>query len=274
MDLNDYVRELTTHHQHREHYTIRRGKTWYGQQHATAVPALLDQLESASPSGAVAERDNNGYGSRPAARLEALDTLMRIDTEAARWVRWLGQDDPGDTAACIRLLGSLVPEQSKPTAAAIARDVRRWWTWSRIVSGWDSPAWRPDNTCPMCGERRTLRINLAAQAAFCVEDECRETWDASRIGLLAEHIRLESEQERAPVVAPVACQCRWPMSGQGRWGLCPVCGSSVCMNAEAVAEREQLRRVAAREAERLERLERIAREYAAARRRVPVRRGA
>lgn len=303
MDVVDYVRELTEIHTHREHFTIRKGKTWYGQHHTTIVPALLRQLITASPSGNVQERDNTGYGSRPTARLEALDTLMEIDAQAARWVRWLGHDDPGDllkvvrrippplgptcpeclhdscttirlgeyverrpipgsgTFACVRLLGGLHPNQDKRVQAELARDMRRWWTWARIVSGWDSPAWRPDNTCPMCGERRTLRINLAAQAAFCVHETCHETWDETRIGLLAEHIRQESDQERPPPAQPIPCQCRYPLQQQGRWGLCPICGSSVCLNAEAVAEREEQARARARDKARLEKLERIATDY-------------
>jgi len=305
MTIHDYVRELTAVHQHREHYTVRRSGTWYGQDHVTRVPALLVQLGAASPSSAVEERDNTGYGSRPAARLEASDTLARIDHEAARWVRTLGYDDPGDklvevrripashgptcptcrhsscatirlgdyverrpiprsgTARCIRLLAGLTPSLDPKTRTQLTADLRRWWTWARIISGWDSAAWRPDNTCPMCGERRSLRVNLAAEAAFCVADGCRETWDHSNIGLLADHIRQESEQERTPPPAPVPCHCRWPngLREQGRWGLCPTCGSPCCVNAEVVAEREEQRRRAARELERIERMERIARDY-------------
>jgi hypothetical protein len=263
MTIHDYVRELTTPHQHREHYTLRRSGTWYGQDHVTAVPALLVQLEAATPSGAVEERDNTGFGSRPAARLEAVDTLTRIDHEAAAWVRRLGHDDPGLTTRCVRFLGGLAADLDPKTRTQLTADLRRWWTWARIVSGWDSAAWRPDNTCPMCGERRSLRVNLAAEAAFCVADGCRETWDRSNIGLLADHIRAESETERTPPPAPVPCHCRWPggLREQGRWGLCPTCGSACCVNAEVVAEREEQRRRAARELERIERLERIAAEH-------------
>lgn len=282
LDLADMVRELTERHTHREHYAVRRSGTWYGEDHTTQVPALLAQLVVASPSGAVDERDNHGYGSRPTIRVDAIDTLSRIDDEAARWVRWLGHDDPGDkidpktgralpgsgTRRCVRLLGGLAPSLPAAVRTQLLRDVRRWWTWARIVSGWDSPAWRPDNTCPMCGERRSLRVNLAAQAAFCVHDQCRETWDATNIGLLADHIRTESEQERQPLPDPLPCQCRWPrgLAEQGRWGLCPRCGSPCCLNADAVAEREEQKRREAAERRRLEELERIAANYARARR--------
>lgn len=258
LELADMVRELTERHTHREHYTVRRGKTWYGEDHVTDVPSLLRQLDLADPSGQGEERNGGGYASRPAARIEALDTLLRIDQEAAHWVRRLGHDDPGSTAACIRLLHSLMASAPEATRRTVARHVRRWWTWARIATGWDSPAWRPDNTCPVCGERGTLRINLIAELALCSNDACGETWDSGTLGLLAEHIRLESEQERAPVVPDVVCHCRVPLQQQGRWGLCPRCGSSVCVNAEAVAEREAQLRDRARDLARLERLERIA----------------
>jgi hypothetical protein len=167
MDLVDYVRELTEPHQHREHFTIRRGHTWYGQDHTTRVPSLLVQLEYATPTGQGEERANTGYASRPAGRLEALATLTTIDLEVSAWVRDLGEDDPTSTAACLRLLSSLMPSADPVTRRHVLRDVRRWWTQARVVTGWDSPAWRPDNTCPMCGERGSLRVRWSDKAALC-----------------------------------------------------------------------------------------------------------
>ncbi|MGH4002205.1 MAG: hypothetical protein ACRDTJ_32590 [Pseudonocardiaceae bacterium] len=82
------------------------------------------------------------------------------------------------------------------TQHSIEHDVRRWWTQARIVSGWDSAAWRPANTCPACEQRGGLRVRLAAEAAVCIE--CRETWDRLTIGLLAEHIRTENFEDAQP----------------------------------------------------------------------------
>jgi hypothetical protein len=195
MDLVDYVRELTEPHQHREHFQVKRGRTWYGQDHVTRVPALLVQLGQAAPSSSGDERANSGYGSRPPSRLEALDTLTRIDLAAARWVKDLGEDDPADTVACVRLLGSLMPSAHQVTRQAVLRDVRRWWTQARVVTGIDSPAWKPDNTCPLCGVRGGIRIRLADRSGLCVE--CRETWTPETIALLADHIRAENHDETA-----------------------------------------------------------------------------
>jgi hypothetical protein len=82
MQLLDYVNELTRTHTHREHYSTKIGATTYGLDHVTAVPPLLHQLRYASPTGMGEERANLGFESRPAASLEALDTVTRIEHQA------------------------------------------------------------------------------------------------------------------------------------------------------------------------------------------------
>lgn len=202
LDLADYVRELTQTHQHREHYTVRRGAFWVGANHTTKVPALIHQLQYAAPSGQGDDRSGAGFGSRPAARIEALDCLQRIDRDAAWWVRRLGEDDPGDTIRVVQVLHGLRPRLAACDkrragccdAHELEHDVRRWWTQARIVTGWDSPAWRPDNTCPLCSVRGGLRVKLADQTGFCAE--CGETWTPETLGLLADHIRGENAEDQ------------------------------------------------------------------------------
>lgn len=202
LDIHDLIDELTRRHAHREPYAVRNGATLWTRTHVTPVPSLIDQLGMTAASS-TGESGAGGYASRPAAHLESVDTLIHIDREAARWIRELGEDDPGDTAACVRKLHGLHASATGCgrthagrgdccTAHAIEADVRRWWTQARIVTGWDSPAWRPDNTCPVCEKRGTLRVRLSAQSALCID--CRETWDASTIGLLADHIRHENHE--------------------------------------------------------------------------------
>jgi hypothetical protein len=176
--------------------------------HITHVPPLITQLDAGAPATAGAAHSTPA--SRPPASLDALDTLIHIDHEAAKWVRDLGHDDPGDTIACIRKLYGLAASAKhcgydKPTiedrvavccdAHRIERSMRRWWTQARIVSGWDQAAWAPNNTCPMCDERRTLRIRVDDRSALCTN--CRETWDQGTIGLLAEHVRAENGEDLA-----------------------------------------------------------------------------
>lgn len=196
----DMIRELTQTHRHSEPYTHEANGTTYTQRHHVTVPALLDQLQHATPLTGGDDRSGSGYGSRPVASLEALDTLVRIDLESARWLRDLGLDDPGDTKDCVRLAGSLLPQVTtctttppRPGGCCLPHDITRWWHQARIVSGWDVAAWKPNNTCPLCGKRGTLRIRPADHAALCVD--CRSTWDPNTISLLAEHIRAENHDQ-------------------------------------------------------------------------------
>jgi hypothetical protein len=191
-DIHDHIRQLTRPHTHNERYEHNTNGTTWTSQHTTLVPALIDQLADVTATSG-GEHGTGGYKSRPAAWLEPLDTLALIDHEAAKWVRKLGEDDPADTKAVLSKLHGLHASATGEQKRDIERDVRNWWTQARIISGWDSPAWRPDNTCPMCNERRALRIKLADHIGFCVE--CRATWEPTNIALLAEHIRAENRED-------------------------------------------------------------------------------
>lgn len=218
LDIHDMVEELTRTHTHRERYEVRQGLTLWSKDHVTLVPALILQLLEATPAGSRDESGSAGAKSKPAARIEAIDTIMLIDDEATRWLARLGVDDPNErldprtrlpipaprattgraTIAVINKLHGLRTSQDGDTQGRIDHDIRRWWHQARIITGWDSPSWRPNNTCPMCEQRRTLRINLVMQAALCVE--CREVWDTTTIGLLADHIRSENEDDATDTV--------------------------------------------------------------------------
>lgn len=205
--------ELTRPHRHRERYHVETGQTRWSKFHHTRVPSLLHQLQHADPGGEGAAR--GGYESRPAMRIEAYDGLTRIDLAAARWVKDLGEDDPDTTEACVRLLGALAAsadrcKRSKAkrhpasgrveccTWHAIEIDVRSWWQQARILTGWDSPAWRPDSTCPACGARQSLRIRLEDRTGLCVE--CREVFGPDEYQQLAEHVRVETEARSSATV--------------------------------------------------------------------------
>lgn len=209
IDIHGIVTQLTQWHTNRQPYTHETNGTTWAAHHITQVPPLIVQLAEAEPASQ-GGAGRTPPGSRPAARIESLDTLTLIDLAAARWVRDLGEDDPGDTIACIKKLYGLAASaqfcgKGKPTVEdrkvicctvhRIERDIRTWWTQARITSGWDTAAWAPNNTCPMCAERRTLRIRVDDQTAMCTG--CRETWDSGTIGLLAEHVRAENGDEVA-----------------------------------------------------------------------------
>lgn len=90
------------------------------------------------------------------------------------------------------------------TLDELVTDADRWRTWCRIMTGWETPAFRPHIPCPHCqaiaGERAGLRIridsatgtggiidNAGIRAAVCLS--CNRTWDADTVGLLAEQLR-------------------------------------------------------------------------------------
>lgn len=101
----DMVAELTRPHTHIEPYAGPVGPTICGRRHRTRVPALLHQLQHAQPSSTSSRA--SGYESR-VLWAEAQETWARIDVEAARWVRELGENDSGSMIACVRLLGGLL----------------------------------------------------------------------------------------------------------------------------------------------------------------------
>jgi hypothetical protein len=213
LDIHDYANDLTRTHTHRERYQVRQGLEVWTRDHITSVPALVLQLLEAQPASQGSDSGAPSYSSRPAARIEALDTIMLIDDAATRWLARLGADDPNErldprtglpvasqrattgaaTIAVINKLHGLHASQDVKTQRAIEADMRSWWHQARIVSGWDSAAWRPDNTCPVCEQRRSLRINLTSKTGLCVD--CRSLWTEDEIGLLADWIRLENAED-------------------------------------------------------------------------------
>ena len=195
-DLVDMVRELVDRHIHRERYERHdtNGTRKIGD-HVTTNPALLDQLEYAVQQAGTSEDGlRSGFMSKPAARLDVLDTLIRIDYEARDILVRLGGDANADTKTVIRRVHASVAGLDD---ADVNRAIKAWWTWCRVVTGWDLPSWSPDNTCPACGERGGLRIRLIERLGSCINDQCRAVWDEATIGLLADHIRSENDDEAA-----------------------------------------------------------------------------
>lgn len=246
LDLHQIVRELTEPTTHQARYDYDHNGTSYTANWPTTNPPLITQLWSSamSPSGQVEGPGGMAATSRPAANLDAIDAAADIDIQAARWVRDLGEDDPGDTIDCIRKLHALAASVHRCGAYASRRgrdcctwhaiesDARSWWVRARVLTGWDTPARKLAGTCPLCGERDSVRVRFTAKLATCTK--CHETWDEENIGMLAEHVRLEAEAERfAPPPAPDPCRCVWPQNEQfGRVMVCPDCGSRYCVKVQ------------------------------------------
>jgi hypothetical protein len=213
LDIHGHIRELTEQHSHREPYVLD-GET-RTLHHWTKVPALVHQLEGARDVlGSEGEQGGRGAPtSKPATRLEAIDMLALIRRESNVWLVFLGLTaTPPDTIHRLSRLHGLYPstevcspDKDKHTGSCcqrgqLERDVKSWWHQARIVTGWDMPAFKPRGaTCPVCEKKGTLRVKV--DGALCVDSDCRTIWDATEVGLLAEHIRVEQEGDAAPACA-------------------------------------------------------------------------
>ncbi len=160
----------------------------------TTLPSLLDQLaEAVHPGETYVENDTSrpGFGSRPPARLDAIDRLLAIEAAAARWLTSMHIQLRADTAGNIRALVGIAGTLDSDTLAALHTEVTTWRSWAATVTGWQRPPWRPRVGCPVCDAVGSLRIRLDRSTACCMD--CGEAWDEASIGLLAEHIRAEGE---------------------------------------------------------------------------------
>jgi len=195
--IADAVRDLTQPYTHIEPYAVVDGKGRVRpKHHLTKHPSLLDQLRAAETAGHGNEdQPAGGYESRPAARLEAIATLNAIDSEVATWITWRRNTVRPTTEANLHAIVGVAADLVLADRRELAVEVRRWLTWARVVTGWDSPPWRPNVPCPMCATKGGLRIRLIEEAAACLD--CGAAWDRDSIGLLAEEIRQATEGKGA-----------------------------------------------------------------------------
>lgn len=201
LELVDVVSELTQHTNHRETYEHDQTGT-----HARVVeaPSLIAQLRLAmTQSAAVDGGTKPGFGSKPSARLDALDALLRIDQGAVRWLHLL--IGVGDRMVLPRRLVNADTEvlvwklhAAGSDSEPVERDIRAWWLHARIATGWDTPAFRPHNTCPTCKKRGGLRVRVdredgvLVRHGLCVECKAQWTGEEGTFEQLAWHIRVEN----------------------------------------------------------------------------------
>lgn len=145
-------------------------------------PSLLDQLEEAVQQSSTEGAYGGGAAkSKPAARLDALAVLQRIDHQSTNRARGMG-------------LGRM-PLRPRLTAIADAvghqpdDQIKAWWVAARCATGWETHPYSPDVPCPNteCERRSTLRIRLDASIASCIE--CGAVWDEHNYVQLGEYVR-------------------------------------------------------------------------------------
>lgn len=197
--ISDSVRELVEPARHAERYEEFDGvRHLPSKLHWTRHPSLLEQLRDAAAAGLGGDGGTSGgFESRPAARVEAIDQLMRIDQAVDDWlVRRLNVEPRGDLAGNLRQIVGAAPALDAADRKKLQHEAARWVTWARVVTGWDSAPWRPNAACPMCEHKGSLRVRLDERAAACLH--CGEAWDSATLGLLADHLRgLNAEVENS-----------------------------------------------------------------------------
>lgn len=254
LDVVDMITELVDGRRHRERVTREANHhgTTVVSYHRVRVPGLIHQLDDTAPAGETAP-GSAGFESRPAARLDAIDTLDTIDRGASRWLNRYDVDHQHlDTTDCVRRLGALMAgwdragsrchrrrplldHDRRPVCCSwheAAAEVRSWWARSRIVTGWDSPPWRPNASCPVCGMRGSLAVRLEERVATCVE--CHEAWDSTCYQEFADHVRVETiaAQLRG---RPLPCLVVEGYEPASLRFLCKRCGRARCQRAVAEA---------------------------------------
>lgn len=162
--------------------------------HTVTHQPLLQQLRDVTTGASSLSDESAGtrFASKPAARLEAADLLARIDHQSAALAAEHGIDEPDLTKRLVALSGFIGHEPH--------RAVKGWWSAARVLTQWDSPAYRPHGTpCPNCWETSTLRIRVDEELAHCTG--CSESWDTTGapgsrpLSLLAQHVRWCTDHE-------------------------------------------------------------------------------
>lgn len=165
----DHIRELTRTH---ITSTVIHRDNGDKEIHHVTEPALLTQLANAT-HGATNLSDSDSargaFQSKPAAHLEAVDALARIDTQARDLAARNGLTSGGPLPAVLAAIAGKIGTEPD-------RAVRSWWATARMLSHHDTPPHRPYGVpCPQCWETDTLRIRIDDELATCTA--CSQVWD-------------------------------------------------------------------------------------------------
>ena len=155
--------------------------------HEIWLPPLLARLRAvAACAGAGDSGSRFGIpGSRPPGGFDALATLLRIEAEVYDLVG-VRQIEAG-----IKILRARSAEAPKVNAPKDAGTLRRWRNWCATATGLDR-VFKPNVTCPRCGQLGTLRVHTDRTAMCGGETGCGESWGEDNVGVLIEHCRRET----------------------------------------------------------------------------------
>lgn len=165
---------------------------WTRTREAFAVthPSLIEQLRESTVQAKDGDFAGGSAKSKPAARLDAVAVLQRIDKESKALATELDVYVPHLYNRLSAISGA-VGNNDHPT-------VKAWWIAARCATGWEQPPYQPDVPCPNveCEIRGGLRIRLDDAIASCVH--CGASWGAETYGVLGEYVKWASEHLTGP----------------------------------------------------------------------------
>lgn len=193
MAAADHIREMIQTH---TAITVIHRDDGTTELHRVTEPPLVAQLSDAitgSSSKSDEDAGRSAFRSKPAAHLEAVDALGRIDQQARCLARNVGASDAGTLVRVLSRISGEIGFDPHPR-------VRSWWATARMLTQHDTPPLRPHGVpCPVCWETNSLRIRLDEEMAVCTR--CGETWDRSgepshgSLDVLGQHVSWCTEHE-------------------------------------------------------------------------------
>ena len=196
----DHIRELVRPYTTHEIVTQPVNGVDTQRVHTVHHASLLNQLRNAT-QGATGLSDSDASRSvptsKPAAHLEALDLLARIDAQSKNLALSVEAGDHHNLEDRLLAISGKVGSETHYR-------VRSWWAAARLVTHHDTQPIRPHGVpCMNCWELNTLRIRLEDEIAICTK--CGETWDRTNepghgsLDNLGQHVKwcLEHEISKA-----------------------------------------------------------------------------
>jgi len=167
--------------------------------HTVHHASLLTQLDAAITGASSLSDEDAGrstFGSKPAARLEALAVLAQIDQESLELAVDLDIEEAPRTKTKVKhlpLVDRLLAISGKLGDKEHPAP-KRWWTAARITTQWESRPFHPKGApCPQCWAVDSLRVVLSEELARCTE--CGFSWDDTAFRVLAQHVRWCTDHE-------------------------------------------------------------------------------
>lgn len=168
--------------------------------HRVTLPGLLAQVHDLFEPGSKSEDSGSSTpSSRPPLNVEAASLHLQVTLAVTRWCWSLGLEIRDTVESNIRALVGAAASMDSDTQDALLSEMRSWRRRSAILTGWQTPPWRPRCSCPVCGTVGTLVVRLDLREAYCsswepqTQTQCEGWWDEETIGVLADHVRAETD---------------------------------------------------------------------------------